>query len=461
MTDVYLWNGDDTIPDAVENDRAYITEIVNHGWVPAYDSIFVGLTNASPVREDATIQALGVVRSTTRVSSGRQRVRLEPLLFIEPVQWSAFLSSQEGETHQDSWEQIPQELRPHALSRELTSSLITFLEHDPEIAAWLENLNVAVDVESDVLEIFNESRDAIGLAVEIAGLGGPPPSPFRTTVQGTDTSDVIASVIKNAHLADAEEDLIPVDLLRFEEGAEVKQIAGHAAILRGYDYELIVFNVNKKPLEVALGVDLVYWDTVNGTFTLIQYKRLDAERVPEGRVEWMYKSEAEITRQLELMIAPPEDPTLSSNWRMASPYWFKFVRRDAAQADDTKLLRGMYVAADYLRLAVQDGSFRSGPRGGFRIGYFNTKRVQRSTFVELIKAGLIGTRAVQSADLVSIIGDLTSGGRNAIVAMKRRWQLPSTGELDVEDLFSRDTGTDSGSVMDFDDLLASKDDERI
>ena len=67
-------------------------------------------------------------------------------------------------------------------------------------------------------------------------------------------------------------------------------VAGHVARFNGPDYELIVFNVNKKPLEVALGVDLVYFDTIHNVFTLVQYKRLDQESAPLGSRDWISRT---------------------------------------------------------------------------------------------------------------------------------------------------------------------------
>ncbi|KQM82405.1 hypothetical protein ASE68_03155 [Agromyces sp. Leaf222] len=240
---------------------------------------------------------------------------------------------------------------------------------------------------------------------------------------------MIASVVKNAHLADNEEDLIPEELRRFEKGTITQMVAGHVARFQGRGYELLVFNVNKKPLEVALGVDLVYWDTVNNVFTLVQYKRLEAEESPGRAKEWVYKNEGEIRRQLKLMVTPTGEAVNASDWRMTSPYWFKFVRRDAARFYDARLLKGIYVPADYLRLAIDDDSLRTGPKNGFRITYDNVKRITRATFSELIRRGLIGTREAQSADLARIIDDLGASGRSAIVAVKAKWQESDETEI--------------------------------
>jgi hypothetical protein len=457
--DAYLWDGSETLPDASSYDREYITEVVNRGWAPALDSLMVGFCDideygGAGTEPNPLIQAIGVVKSVVRVASGRQRVRLEPLLMFDPVAWVDFVEHARSLGEQNTLPVLPLELRPSKLTTKQTRSLLEFLSQNPKVLAWLDALDPQSETSAEVLEIFNESRDAVGLALEISSLGGLPPSPFKSKATGTDTTDILASIIKDAHLADSEEDLIPMDLLRFEEDTEIEQIAGHAAVLRGNNYELVVFNVNKKPMEVVLGVDLIYWDTVLNTFTLVQYKRLDPEVVAAGHTEWLYKSESELRKQLALMTTPSEDLSTAANWRMASPYWFKFVRRDAAQGESAKLLRGMYVSADYLRLALDDGFLKSGPRGGFRLGYGNTKYISRASFVELVRVGLIGTRSIMSSDMSAVIGDLTKDGRSAIVAMKRRWGSPEDDDQDTDSLFERDQNSNATDrVMGFEDLL--------
>jgi len=55
------------------------------------------------------------------------------------------------------------------------------------------------------------------------------------------------------------------------------------------------------------------------------------------------------------------------------------------------VLKGMYVPADYLRLALVDGSLRTGPHTGFEITYGNTRYLPREVFVELVRRGFAGT----------------------------------------------------------------------
>lgn len=172
---------------------------------------------------------------------------------------------------------------------------------------------------------------------------------------------------------------------------------------------ITVANVNKKPLESVLGVDLVYWDEVNSVFTLVQYKRLMRTQLRDGtQSDWAYRDRRAVQDQLELMKLPRQRKVTSRDWRLSpSPFWFKFVRADAFRASDPKLLRGMYVPADFLTAALADGSLSDGPRGGFQIDHRNTRYVTRDVFVELVKRGLIGTTTSGTRRVLEVIASLS------------------------------------------------------
>jgi hypothetical protein len=112
-------------------------------------------------------------------------------------------------------------------------------------------------------------------------------------------------------------------------------------------------------------------------------------------------------------------PRSASDWRLStSPFWFKFVRDDAFKADDPVVLKGMYVSAGFLRLAIQDGSLMAGSRGGFEVMYGNTKYIRRDMFVDLVRRGLIGTNASETRQVSKIIDEL-SRKDEIVVAIKQ------------------------------------------
>ncbi|MDW5327197.1 hypothetical protein [Plantactinospora sp. KLBMP9567] len=78
--------------------------------------------------------------------------------------------------------------------------------------------------------------------------------------------------------------------------------------------------------------------------------------------------------QLGRMNLGPQTPANSRDWRLApSPFWFKFVKTTDFTPRDRFVLKGMYLPADYLRVAIDDDALQTGARGGFEVTYSNTR----------------------------------------------------------------------------------------
>ena len=224
-------------------------------------------------------------------------------------------------------------------------------------------------------------------------------------------------------VTDTEDDVIAEDLRRFDKDGELTMLSSSAARFVDGEFALTILNVNRKPIEHALGVDLVYWDETNNTFTLLQYKRLTRNQtLRHGREQpdWTFTRRGEVEAQLGLMLLPTNNSASSQDWRLSSsPFWFKFVRTKDFTAGDPQVLRGMYVSAEFLRIALNDRSLMTGPRGGFEISYANTRYIPHDTFVDLVRRGFLGTMATATSKVFEIIESL-SDGREVILALRTR-----------------------------------------
>lgn len=424
--DVVLWDAESLFVDADEYRSEYITDVFRRGGAPPPAAVAIAI--GAPVGVDPEdgdeesgpwIVGVAVVFNKGGVAQSKVRTRFEPHLRLRPILLSdALARAGLGGVLPPA----PMTVTP--LSRESGAQLLTALwEWDPELEPWLRTARRPRLRHRDQNTASRlETRDAVGLGGLIAGVEVPG-SQLRPIP--TDVDNLLESVLLNAHSADVEEDLLPDELRRFDGFTEPEMFSASTAVFRSRDTKLTIFNVNKKAFEIVLGVDLIYWDTIHDVFTLVQYKRLERGPSTTGGAAdvWMYGRESEIRDQLGLMPALDLKAESSVDWRMTgSPFWFKFVRSDAASVQDQRLLGGMYVPAEYLRLALRDGSLKTGPRGGFRVTYDNTRHLDRDSFVHLVKGGLIGTMAAQSADLHRVITDLTAAGRSVVLAVKSNWQ---------------------------------------
>jgi hypothetical protein len=429
---VFLWQDNDVIGPADDYNSRYLTDIFRKGTKPKYGSVV--LATGAPLDHPgpSSIVAIGRARAPSGVSQGKVRVRLEPWALVTPLDLEVLNQRLIERGFPDRAFDEPSPLRAVLLTPRLGDAVLQILkEHDPSVVTWLQRpWRPATSVDADEAQVIAETQDAIRVAAELADISLPTGA-LEPEQDTSSASTLMRKIVDSAHLFDLEEDLIPEDLRRFDGELTPTMLSGSVAMFRSKDYQLTVFNVNKKLVEVHLGIDLIYWDVTNDVFTLLQYKRLEREPSARGTVaQWIYTRKSEIEKQLRLMPSTAVPPGTSTEWRMTqTPFWFKFVRGDAGRVQDGKLLKGMYIPADYLRLAVADGSLMTGPKAGFRVSYSNAKYITRGIFVDLVKRGLIGTTSVQSKDLHAVVEDLTKDGRSVVVAMKSKWQRSAVGSV--------------------------------
>lgn len=419
-----LWHVGDLLEDSWPDAR-YVTDVVRRSARPKRGAIVVGVAPLQTTRDRSPalfVHALGKVGAPQKNATGKDRVRLDPWTRIEPVALERIVAII-PEVHQRRLGHAgtPAPLVPISLTPALGRVVLDALrELSVESRTWLD----ALGTEAQIVTGRNgyrlrEERDAVDLAFRFAGIAQPTeeiPLPFAP-----EPSVGLAGAIDPYFLGDTEDDLITVDLRRFDKREELPLQSASVARYEDEGVALTVLNVNKKPLESVLGVDLVYWDEVNHVFTLLQYKRLTrVQRSAGNKSDWAYRDRSAIQRQLALMQVPRERRPTSRDWRLSpSPFWFKFVRADAFDPTDARLLRGMYVPAGFLSAALEDGSLADGPRGGFQIHRQNVRYVTREVFSELVKRGLIGTAASGTKRVLELIKTLATRDE-VVLALRTR-----------------------------------------
>ena len=424
---------------ASERGLPYLTDVFGKASKPKYGSVVLGVGFPSGEDEDRSalsVVAIGRAGKPSGVTQGKVRVKLEPWSQISPLTIEVLNSMLTERNHRQISVGRPSPYSATPLSPRQGEAVLQILrEHDPDLGAWLDRTwRISPPLDTATAQVRAEVRDSIQLAAHLSGVEVLH-SALEPNLEDPSASDLMHAIVSKAHLFDLEEDLIPEELRRFDGDSKPNMASGSVAVFKSKQFQLTVFNVNKKPVEVHLGVDLIYWDLTHDIYTLLQYKRL--ERDSAG--EWVYKREGEIKKQLALMPSTIAPIGTSNDWRMTqTPFWFKFVRGDAAKHQDGKLLKGMYIPADYMRLAMTDGSLKTGPNGGFRVDYGNARYVTRDIFVELVKRGLVGTTSAWSQDLRSVVSDLTKDGRPVVLAVKSKWEKQEKEGADSSGVGHRD-----------------------
>jgi hypothetical protein len=406
-----------------------ISEVFDKNAAPTVGAICVAVQTGfddfeDPDGEDLAdgefVVALAVVRGIAGVASGAVRATLTPIhRLVAPVPLRGLQPKpiELGE--------VPVDFHSRKLDARTAKTLIAHLVSlDPSVTKWLtEAFGEPRTFSSEVEQSRVEAKDAVQLAAQLADIELPPDA-FVSPPAATEDETLLQTLLNAGYEQDLEEELLPLDLQRFDGKLVGKQRAASVSVFtdKWGQKKLIVMSVNKKPIELELGVDLLYWDQVHDSFTFVQYKRLEKVNAhrPSGGSEWAYLRRSEIAKQLELMPTGRDSPAVAADWRaFGTPFWFKLIRGDAGSALDGKTLKGMHVPADWLRLAMKEGTFKSGPKSGFRVTYDNTKYLGRTAFTQLIARGFVGTAGARSKAFKKL---LRSKDRELIIAVRMEWQ---------------------------------------
>lgn len=414
LDEVWLWSPGDVLASERWERPTRVTDVFRRDGRPTRGSVVLGLD------ERARITVVGIAGPPQPIATGKVRVALNPLFYDTPVPLSAVLErlAPRLQRRYEGNVATPAPLRASRLSAELGREVLRIVrevmpEVDAGIRAW-RHATEAVTGETGLR--LREERDAVALAVDLAGIDVPvtplvtPPS--RSGAVG------FAQSLGADLIDDNEDDLLAEDMRRFDAGGAIRMEKSSVARFVDRDFALTIFNVNRKPIEKTLGVDLLYLDETRDIFTLIQYKRLTSRDRADHEEAWAYTRKSELEKQLDLMSLDQGDSLAAHDWRLTtSPFWFKFVRTNAFDGSSQAVLPGMYVAADYLRLALVDGSNLTGPRSGFEVTYSNTKYISRQPFVELVRKGLVGSTKAGTEQVWELLTAL-AGAREVVVAVK-------------------------------------------
>lgn len=267
------------------------------------------------------------------------------------------------------------------------------------------------------LDRLAEQRDAVGMVLDVAGLD-------RTAVfkavdaDKSDAADVFFDLLTGHPYQ--ERSLIEHDvnwlqqLLEDDHQERVFMEAGASA-------KVTVRITDKEPLETALGVDLLIYQSLYNSLILVQYKGM----AKDGEDGWLYRPDHQLDMQLQAMrfarsamrkrasvVTKPADIRLNDE-----PFYFKLCERRKPEAAEGSLVPGMAVNSVHFEEFLKMPQAK-GPRGGLQIGYKNCYRYFNNTeFVALAKGGWIGTNATGSEFMKEVVTASLEGKRALVYAL--------------------------------------------
>ena len=261
------------------------------------------------------------------------------------------------------------------------------------------------------LRTFGLASDATADAVEL--LGEDETAISRISVD--DEEDWAAfDTIGATHRVHAIEDGFVEHEARWVRGLDLvgSDATGRAVYSRG-DERLEVITANRRHLENALGVDLIYINTIRKNVVMVQHKMLE----PSGG-RWLYRPDEQLAKEIARMetFARPGIPGDGEYRLHAGMFYLKFVKRNAAIRQG-----GILMPLDHYQLFLSAPESR-GPRGGLRIDYaaLGGRYMREQPFVDLIRAGYIGTYADDTISLRTIVEAILADGGAVVTAIQSR-----------------------------------------
>jgi hypothetical protein len=275
-----------------------------------------------------------------------------------------------------------------------------------------------IEVRGPVGRLARQARDAFGLAMQMTGLSR---DPLNRWEQPESLEQQNGSFVRGLPEGRApESDLIRHDTERFLDwlGVDLPQLAWRKYV-KG-EQQLYIADVDGEREEIALGVDLIYYQETRASLTLVQYKAMERDGD-----DWYYypSSDSHISGQLDRMRAvdkkclqsalPGDDYRLS-----ATPCWIKLCRSENVIPRTDELIRGMYLTRAYFeRLKDDPETPCRGERGAVRFSYGTVPRyLDNTTFAQLVADGWIGSSGTGTGLIKEQIEASRAGQREPILA---------------------------------------------
>lgn len=242
-------------------------------------------------------------------------------------------------------------------------------------------------------------RDAVGLALELAGLEGT----RRVALSAWDGDEEEPFLVGLPTFAVLEDRAIEHDAQVFGDWELIKRSAAGFARFESRGRRVTVINVNRAGIEKAIGVDLIYYTQKYDAYVLVQYKRRESD--PEEL--WVYRPDGHFDDQLERMRRLVEDDTEPDHphqYRLDERCCFlKFCVPTLPEAFTTDLIKGAYLPLAYWDCLARSGALEGKQGGRILTGRSVGRYLNNSQFIEFVQSSWVGSRGATSEQIGQIV----------------------------------------------------------
>lgn len=250
--------------------------------------------------------------------------------------------------------------------------------------------------------------DALRMALRAFGLPEDAPAATMNIARGSKTGLTRLNVLEDA-VIEHDARVVP--------GYELiaSDVRGQATFRKGQQ-TLEVYTANRRKLEEAFGVDLIYLNLFHRNAVLVQYKMLRPQGGGDEPTDWVYREDEHLQKQLQTMRLFSLSHRAADGYRLnREAFYFKFVRRQEPETATNVLL-----PLGHFEEIIQDQTFRTA-RGNIRVGYkgLDGRYMRQTAFFDLLQAGYIGSDASTTEHLRALIDGVVSGDHSLVVAVQR------------------------------------------
>lgn len=424
-----------TIEEAIERKGQFTT--VTDNKPGDFISTALALFCISPYQYADTmfeISHIGIIRKGMRVSTGQVRIKATNLIPLKNLTLDG-LKNALPEKFRSNCEKafsIGYKAVGDKTGEQIFDALINLYPDQAESIhkLWGKAHPKISSAPESRLETAAAEKDALGICLDIFGVDR------AEILQNWEYSgDSVNNSFLNGlqEYSAYEDDILSKDLHAIP-GWQIlsEDISGIVNFQNEEGEKLTVINANRKPLEKAMGVDLIYYHRKYHAFTFVQYKMMDqrVENIGEYYYNPIQRShDDELKRMQKLydgLLKEKQGESLN-DFRIGNcPIFFKLCKKLEFKQSSTSISAGAYIPLTQWTILLGDDSTK-GPKGGRQLGYHTLQKryIGTQVFVDLMQRGFLGTQALGSTKVALFIEDAIKRGSSVMYAIDERKELKS------------------------------------
>jgi len=294
------------------------------------------------------------------------------------------------------------------LSPKLSSHLLTHLLKEKGDLTALQRIHAVMRRPKRFESNSAIQLDAVQTALKAFGLGHDDAAVGFEIYDGKQTALANVKVLEDSVIEHDARTLPQYELIE-------SHVTGKA-VFKKFGQTLEIYTANKRDLEKALGVDLIYVNVSKQNVVMLQYKILEKATDKLGNTDWIYRPDTQLSKELSRMqnFAVKHTPPADEFRFNEQVFYMKFVKKYGAIHNG-----GIILPLDHFE-QVKGNSSSVGPRGGVRVSYdaLDGRYLRSGPFTNLITSGYIGSYSKTTDDLTVLIEAILQDGKSVVAAIQ-------------------------------------------